>query len=289
MSTRPSQQPVASPEAAPVPAFVTSSGVEIRQNPALPEPPPPPPPIEPLRDGPDAVIVPEGQILEVIPQEILDAVLEGQASDVTLTPEWTRARDAFVTKMRGRWAGDVLAALAREVRRIQDSSPISAEDLCQLVFIALSRKFEVHAKETGKAWAPENEWKPETEKGFLLGVAHNLAWKHARAKGRRPGIERGVQTDETPDTALDPEASIIAREAWARFDREHARLGLTQVEAEVFKCRGTYGLTFRAIAGVFKRNLPTVQDQYRRAVTKLRAHLSPAELAALLGGADAED
>jgi RNA polymerase sigma factor (sigma-70 family) len=218
------------------------------------EPPPPQPP--------DAVIIPEGQLAHVLPDGLLDA-LEEEGPSVALDPRWRATRDAFLASMDKQWGELILEELGRLIVRRKDGVQESAKDLHQKVLLVLSHRFEQHVAQTGEAWAPDNP------KAYLCGVSQNVARDHFRAKARRPAIARGVEVDETPDAALDPEeAASHAQllEMWRR-DRET----LTAEEAEVFEGHALLGMTFPVIAAVLRRPLGTVYSQYRRAVEKLEA------------------
>ncbi len=223
------------------------------------EPPPPRPP--------DAVIIPEGQLADVLPDGLVEALeREGEEGPaVALDPRWRAPRDAFLASLDKEWGGLILAELSRIIARQKDGAKESAKDLCQKVLLVLSRRYEEHVAQTGEAWAPDNP------KAYLRAVSHNVARDHFKAKERRPAIARGVEVDETPDAAPDPEEAASHAELLAIFERERKRGTLTEEEAEVFEGRASLGMTFPAIAAVLGRPVSTVQTQYRRAVEKLNA------------------
>jgi DNA-directed RNA polymerase specialized sigma24 family protein len=218
------------------------------------EPPPP--------RAPDAVIIPEGQLAEVLPDGLLEA-LEEEGPSVALDPRWTVARDAFLASMDKEWGGLILQELGKQIALRKDGAQESAKDLRQKVLLVLCRRFEEHVARTGKAWVPDDAGP------YLRGVSRNVARDHFKAKARRPAITRGVEVDETAGAGLDPEEAARHGELLAIFERERGTL--TAEEAEVFEGRVSLGMTFPAIAAVLRRNINTVYAQYRRAVEKLSA------------------
>jgi DNA-directed RNA polymerase specialized sigma24 family protein len=206
------------------------------------------------------VIIPEGQLADLLPDGLVEA-LEEPGPD--LDPRWRAARDAFVASMGAEWGSYILEELQRAIARRWDGAKESAKDLRQKVLLILSRRYEQHVAETGAAWAPDNP------KAFLRGVSHNVARHHFRAKESRPAIERGVEVDETSNTGLDPEEAARHAQLLATFERERGTL--TEEEAEVFEGRMSLGMTFPAIAAVLRRPISTVYAQFARAVEKLNA------------------
>ena len=223
-------------------------------------------PIEPPRPGPpDAVIIPEGQLADLLPDGLAEALEEqGPALDA----RWTAARDAFLASMDARWGWLVLEELSREIARRKDGAQESAKDLCQKVRLFLCRRYAEHVVLTGEAWAPDHP------RAYLRVVAQNVASNHFKMKSRRPAIARGVEVDETADATLDPEEATGHAELLAIFERE--RGNLTAEEAEVFEGRASLELTFPVIAAVVRRPLGTVYSQYGRAVAKLQEILARA-------------
>ena len=217
------------------------------------EPPPPRPP--------DAVIIPDGQLADVLPDGLIEALEEGPS--VALDPRWTAARNAFLDSVDAKWGGLILEELGRVIARRKDGAQESAKDLRQKVLLVLCRRYEKHVAQTGKAWALDN---PER---YLCGVSRNVAREHFRAKARRPAITRGVEVDETPGAVPDPEEAARHRQLLAIFERDPGTL--TEEEAEVFEGRAAHDMTFPAIAAVLGRPVSTVHHQYRRAVEKLNA------------------
>jgi RNA polymerase sigma factor (sigma-70 family) len=225
----------------------------------LPVEPPPP-------RSPDAVIIPEGQLAEVLPEgllEALDEAREEEGPSIALDPRWRAPRDAFLASTNARWGRLILEELSKAIARRKDGASESAKDMCQKVLLVLCRRYEEHVMETGEAWAPD---KPGP---YLCGVSRNVAREHFRAKARRLPITRGVEVDETPGAAPDPEEAASDAELLAIFERERATL--TAEQAEVFQGRVSLGMTFPAIASVLERPVSTVHAQYRGAVEKLRA------------------
>jgi DNA-directed RNA polymerase specialized sigma24 family protein len=216
------------------------------------EPPPPQPP--------DAVIIPEGQLADLLPDGLMEA-LDEPGPD--LDPRWMAARDAFLASMDAEWGWLILQELGKEIARRKDGAQESAKDLRQKVLLVLCRRYAAHVAQTGEAWAPDHP------AAYLRGVSRNVARNRAKMKSRQPAIERGVEVDETADPALDPEEEARHVELLATFKRERGTL--TAEEAEVFEGRVSLGMTFPAIAAVLRRPVSTVHVQYRRAVEKLLA------------------
>jgi len=224
------------------------------------EPPPPQPP--------DAVIIPEGQLADILPDGLVEAMEEegeGEGPSVALDPRWKAARDAFLASMDAEWGWMILQELGKEIARRKDGAQESAKDLRQKVLLVLCRRYEAHVAQTGEAWAPENPG------AYLRGVSRNVARDHAKMKSRRPAIERGVEVDETAGAGRDPEEAASHVEFLAIYERERERGTLTAEEAEVFEGRASLDMSFPAIAAVLKRPLSTVHAQYSRAVEKLKA------------------
>jgi RNA polymerase sigma factor (sigma-70 family) len=210
------------------------------------------------------VIIPEGQLAEILPDGLVDALERGPALD----PQWTAARDAFIASVGAEWGGEILKELLRLIARRHDTAQESAQDLFQKVMLVLTRRYGEHVKATGTAWAPV---KP---KAYIHSVCRNVARNHFKAKGRRPAIERGVEVDETRDAAPDPEEAVSDAQLLAIFERE--RRNLPEAEVEVFEGRASLGMSFPAIAALLGRPVSTVQTQYARAVARLRAILAGA-------------
>jgi RNA polymerase sigma factor (sigma-70 family) len=218
------------------------------------EPPPPQPP--------DAVIIPDGQLADALPDGLVEA-LEEEGPSVALDPRWRASRDAFLASMDARWGGLILDELSRAISRRRDGAQESAKDLRQKVLLVLSRRYEQHVAQTGEAWVPDNPG------AYLRGVSRNVARDHFKAKARRPAITQGVEVDETPGAVPDPEEAVSHVELLAIFERERATL--TVEEAEVFEGRASLDMAFPAIAAVLGRPVSTVQTQFARAVAKLQA------------------
>jgi DNA-directed RNA polymerase specialized sigma24 family protein len=206
------------------------------------------------------VIIPEGQLADLLPDGLLEA-LEEPGPD--LEPRWRAARDAFVASIGTQWGSYILQELEQAIARRKDGAKESAKDLRQKVLLVLSRRYEQHVAETGEALTLDHP------KAYLRGVSHNVLRNHVKAKTKRPAFERGVEVDETPAAGLDPEEAARHAQLLAIFERERGTL--TAEEAEVFECRMKLGMTFPAIAAVFRRHLSTVHDQFARAVDKLNA------------------
>jgi DNA-directed RNA polymerase specialized sigma24 family protein len=132
------------------------------------------------------------------------------------------------------------------------------------VLLVLSRRYEQHLAQTGKAWAPDN---PEA---YLDDVCDKVALNHFKMKRRRPAIERGVEVDETSGAVSEPGTAVRLAQLLAIFERERESGRLPAEEAEVFEGRVLNDMTFPKIAAVLGRPLSTVQTQYARAVEKLR-------------------
>jgi DNA-directed RNA polymerase specialized sigma24 family protein len=209
------------------------------------------------------VIIPEGQIEDVLPDGLVEA-LEEQGPD--LDPRWRAARDAFLASLDAQWGPLILHELGQAIARRKDGAQESAKDLHQKVLLVVSRRFEQHVARTGTAWAPDHPG------AYLRSVSRNVARDHFKAKARRPAIERGVEVDETPGAAPDPEEAASHVEMLAIFERE--RGNLTPEEAEVFEGRVSNDMSFPAIDAVLRRPVSTVQTQYGRAVEKLQAILA---------------
>jgi DNA-directed RNA polymerase specialized sigma24 family protein len=216
-----------------------------------------------IPDG-DAVIIPDGQLADVLPDGLVEA-LEEEGPSVALDPRWTAARDAFLASISAEWGWLILQALGKEIARRRDGAQESAKDLRQKVLLVVCRRFEEHVARTGEAWAPDNAGP------YLRGVSRNVARDHFKAKARRPAITRGVEVDETAGTGLDPEEAACHVQLLATFERERGTL--PAAEAEVFEGRVSLGMTFPAIAAVLGRPVSTVHVQYRRAVEKLNTIL----------------
>jgi DNA-directed RNA polymerase specialized sigma24 family protein len=224
------------------------------------EPPPP--------RAPDAVIIPEGQIADVLPDGLVEALEEMEEMEEpgpNLAPEWRAARDAFLASVDARWGSLILDELGRAIARRKDGAQESAKDMRQKVLLVLSRRYGEHVVRTGEAWEPDHP------KAYLRSVCDNVARDHEKTKSRRPAIERGVEVDETPGAGLDPEEAARHVELLATFERERERGTLTAEEAEVFKGRVAHGMAFQTIAAVVDRSVSTVHAQYGRAVKKLQA------------------
>ncbi len=71
------------------------------------EPPPPQPP--------DAANIPEGQLAEVLPDGLVEA-LEEQGPEVALDPRWKAARDELLASTGASWGAYILEALVARVR-----------------------------------------------------------------------------------------------------------------------------------------------------------------------------
>jgi RNA polymerase sigma factor (sigma-70 family) len=218
------------------------------------EPPPP--------RAPDAVIIPDGQLADVLPDGLVEA-LEEEGPSAALDPRWTAARDAFLASMDAEWGWLILQELGKEIARRKDGAQESAKDLRQKVLLVLCRRFEEHVARTGEEWTPDNPG------AYLRGVARNVARDHFKVKARKPPIARGVEVDDTAGDGLDPEEAARRAELLAVFEREPGTL--TEEEAEVFEGRVSHGMTFPAIAAVVGRPISTVHAQYGRAVEKLKA------------------
>jgi RNA polymerase sigma factor (sigma-70 family) len=234
--------------------------------PTTPPPPPPPPgrwaPLEPPPPRPpDAVIFPDGQLADVLPDGLLEALEEGPG--VALDPRWAPARDTFLASMDAKWGKLILDELGKAIAHRKDCAQESAKDLHQKVLLVLCRHFDAHVAKTGKTWEPDDP------RSYVVGVSRNVARDHFKVRARKPAIERGVEVDEMAGAGLDPEEAARHAELLAIFQREQGTL--TAEEAEVFKCRVELGMTFPAIAAVLQRGVSTVHAQYRRAVEKLGA------------------
>jgi len=235
-------------------------------------PPPAPPPDgggrrwEPLEPAPpqppDAVIIPEGQLADVLPDGLVEA-LEEEGPSVALDPRWRAARDAFVASMSAEWGWLILEELGKEIARRKDGAKESAKDLRQNVLLVLSRRYDKHMEQTGEAWAPDEPG------AYLRVVSWNVARAHFRNKARQPAITRGVELDETAGAVPDPEEAACHVELLAIFERERGTL--TAEEREVFEGRTSLGMTFEALAAVVGRSVSTVHREYGRAVKKLNA------------------
>jgi RNA polymerase sigma factor (sigma-70 family) len=223
------------------------------------EPPPP--------RAPDAVIIPAGQLGDLLPDGLVEA-MEEEGPEVALHPRWKAARDAFMASIDARWRDEILRELCRLIARRWDGAQESANDLCQKVMLVLCRRYEAHAARTGTAWAPDEP------RAYLRAVCHNVVRDHFKMKARKPAIERGVEVDETSAAAPDPEQAASEAQLLAIFERE--RENLPPEEAEVFEGRTSLGMTFPAIAAVLGRPPSTVQTQYARAVARLREILASA-------------
>ena len=220
----------------------------------LPLEPPPP-------RAPDAVIIPEGQLADVLPDELVEA-LEEQGPEVALDPRWKAARDAFLASMGAEWGAYILEELERPIAR-RNGAKESAKDLRQNVLLVLSRRYAQHVTRTGEAWTLTHP------KAYLRSVCDNVARDHAKSKTRMPEIARGVEVDETSGAGPDPEEASRQAELLEIFQRDHGTL--TEEETEVFEGHASLDLTFPVIAAVVGRPLGTVYSQYRRALEKLEA------------------
>ena len=217
------------------------------------EPPPPRPP--------DAVIIPEGQLADFLPDGLVEA-LEEQGPEIALDPRWKAARDAFLASMGAEWGAYILEELERTIAR-RNGAKESAKDLRQNVLLVLSRRYAQHVTQTGEAW------KLDSPKAYLRNVCDNVARDHAKSKARTPAIARGVEVDETSGAGPDPEEASRHAELLEIWKRDRGTL--TEEEAEVFKGHASLGMTFPVIAAVVRRPLGTVYSQYRRATEKLEA------------------
>jgi len=223
------------------------------------------PPEPPPRRPPDALVVPEGQLAEVLPDGLVEA-LENEGQNVALDPRWAVARDAFVASMDNEWGWLILEELGKEIARRRDGAQESAKDLRQKVLLVLCHQFDKHVAKTRKPWAPDNPG------GYVRGVARYVAGDHFKVKARKPAIARGVEVEELDvalDLGLDPEEAARHDQLMEIFERNRGTL--TAEEAEVFEGRMSNEMTFAAIAAVVGRNINTVYTQYRRAVEKLKA------------------
>ena len=135
------------------------------------EPPPPRPP--------DAVIIPEGQLADVLPDGLVEA-LEEQGPEVALDPRWKAARDAFLASTGAEWGAYILEELERTIAR-RNGAKESAKDLRQNVLLVLSRRYAQHVTRTGEAW------KLDHPKAYLRSVCENVARDHAKSKSEEAG------------------------------------------------------------------------------------------------------
>jgi DNA-directed RNA polymerase specialized sigma24 family protein len=207
------------------------------------------------------VIIPEGQLADVLPDGLVEA-LEEQGLEIALDPRWKAARDAFLASMGAEWGAYILEELERTIAR-RNGAKESAKDLRQNVLLVLSRRYAQHVMETGEAW------KLDSPKAYLRNVCDNVARDHAKSKTRMPAIARGVEVDETASAGPDPEEAARRAELLKIWKRDRGTL--TEEEAEVFEGHASLGMTFPTIAAVFRRPLGTVYSQYRRATEKLEA------------------
>ena len=171
-------------------ATMSDSKRPKRPNPRAWLPPEPPPP-----RGPDAVIIPEGQLAEVLPDGLVEA-LEDEGPSVALDPRWAAARDDFLASMNEQWGWLILEELGKEIARRKDGAQESAKDLRQKVLLVLCRRFDEHVAKTGKAWKPDNPG------GYVRGVSRHVAGDHFKVKARKPAITRGVEVEEVNDAPI---------------------------------------------------------------------------------------
>ncbi len=220
----------------------------------LPLDPPPPGP-------PDAIIIPEGQLAELLPAGLLEA-MEEEGPSVALDPRWKAARDAFLTSLDEQCGALIFQELCKQIAAQKDGAKESAKDLHQKVRLIACRLFDDHYEKTGEAWAPKN---PEA---YFRTVSQNVAKNHFRVKARKPAIARGVEADASESPWLDPEEAAQHAQLLEIFKRKGGTL--TPQEEEVFQGR-VLGMTFGAIAAVLKRPLSTVHAQSERAKEKIKA------------------
>jgi RNA polymerase sigma factor (sigma-70 family) len=207
------------------------------------------------------VIVPEGQLAELLPDGLLEALGE-EGSSVALHPRWKPARDRFIASLDEKWGKLILQELEQAIAS-RNGARESARDLRQKVMLVMCRRFAEHVAETGEAWETKDLG------GYVRVVSRNVAKEHFRAKGRRPAIAQGVEVDERAGGGLDPEEEARHAQLLAIFKREPGIL--TAQEAEVFEGRVLNRMSFVAIAAVLDRNINTVYAQHRRAMEKLNA------------------
>ncbi len=207
------------------------------------------------------MILPEGQLADVLPDGLVEA-LEEQGPEVALDPRWKAARDAFLASMERGGGGLILEELERTIARrngARSRPRISARTCCSSC-PAATRSTSRGRGRRGRSTNP---------KAYLRSVCFNVARDHAKSKTRMPAIARGVEVDETCGAVPDPEEASRHAQLLEIFERDRGTL--TEEEAEVFEGHASLGMTFPVIAAVVRRPLGTVYSQYRRAMEKLEA------------------
>lgn len=194
-----------------------------------------------------------------------------QQAIIVPTSQPPKDRDAFVAWVDRQWGGFI----QKELSRRKGLSWESTRDLHQVVLLIVSDHFDKQVAE-GKPGSPENV------PGFLASAIDYAAANHVRHEGRRPRLEGGVEVEEEPDAAPDPEqAAMLAemREELARYGAE-----LTPEEAEVVEARELDGMSFEVIATAIGISKMKVWRRHHDAMTKLEKRAQESERGTTLGG-----
>ena len=133
------------------------------------------------------------------------------------------------------------------------SGPAAAEDITQDVFVALLRDPDRFDPARGSL------------RGFLLGIARNLALKHWRAEHRFETLDEDAMAAELVDFDSGDVGEMVGRAVRA----------LGPLQREVVILAEYEGLTLAEIARAVDADVGTVKSRLHRARENLRRTLAP--------------
>jgi RNA polymerase sigma factor (sigma-70 family) len=227
--------------------------------PARGETMPPSPPVPSAMGGGRAIV------RDLPPEEPDEEEPEEPAPRPTtiIVPPGQHARDraAFMTWLDANWGAFILKTVLAQGGVSEEST----KDLRQEVLLILCEQYDKHV-------APTHVMR------FLERVIENETANHLR-RWKVP-IDRGADLDAEVDPGHSPESAAALAEQWDSFQRFLDQL--TPAEAEVVEARELHGLTFKQIAEVLGRPLPTVVHQHARGLEKLQELARASEQATAL-------
>jgi len=217
--------------------FVTTSGVTVT---VTKQQPPPPPQPELWEQAPRVVIRPPDPVTTGAPEGHPKTASPAARAD----REALRERDAWMRKLVAEHGAWLLRKLVE-----QGVGEESAKDLGQAALLVLADR------------VVEKKGPPSYVRGFLAGVARNVASNHKHL--RRLDVDREADPDAELESAPDPLGMMELLEGWERMERYID--DLPKAERDALRCVDFEAQTLEEAALLLARPPGTVATHVRRA------------------------
>ncbi|HLW60207.1 MAG TPA: sigma-70 family RNA polymerase sigma factor [bacterium] len=187
-------------------------------------------------------------------------------SDEDLMRLLAAGRQDALGPLYGRYASRIFSLAAQTVDRV------SAEEIVQDVFLAVWRKAGTFSPERG-AFRP-----------WVFQIAHFRILNELRRRSRQPRLDEdpdGQRLAQVPDPAPEP-GEVVRREAERAIVRD-ALEALPPTQRQAVDLAFFENLTHEQVAAELRLPLGTAKTRIRAGLQKLRAGLSPAVTALVVG------